>query len=643
MKRAIWSICLLGIWASFFCAGPEGPKTAKGQVQGKAGKSDFVAGYIASEKKGYIARPCGFDMNRNGILGEPADRLVGDGKTADPDGDGVAEDILYVDAVAGSDDSGDGSTAKPFKTIQKAIDSADGPADGAEDIICISGVFHEALTLKKGGVPGHYAHDGFEFPSNPVMIVGWDKDGDGEYPPYDKDDVAVLDGKNGQIELAINNKPHGVGYWEMAHLTMRNYGDSGRHPRPNGGICLRGKSKADAQSHIYVHDVEFRGIAKGAESESFVLVISFFPAKAGAQTPPLRHVAFINNLFHEYGSYAFRGGVHHGGPFRFQNNSLKMHGPEGDKLKLAFRAYESGWKLWGRITGIEVLDNVVDGNPAAWGAKAYAAGIGACGGTQDWTIRGNVLIDLWSNIYMQADAGAPYIQDTPVDKVVIDRNLICNTYEGWTYQPRAITISSGLPGSPVTAIVKDVTITNNFISSTTGFDSGILCGGGNYAGPHPGKITIAGNTIVGPFGPFGFSVAQHGIAVWTESKFRPQNFVIKNNIITNTYQGKRNLGVNYAPTGWIAAGNVYDGASAFIWDKRIIGLDEWKKATGQDAGSKYAKPTFVDAAGGDLHLAPGDKSVAGVGVDITDITRVDFDGEPRSAENPTAGADAPRR
>ena len=49
---------------------------------------------FADEPRGYTARPCGFDMNRNGILGEPADRLVGDGATADPDGDGVNEDFF---------------------------------------------------------------------------------------------------------------------------------------------------------------------------------------------------------------------------------------------------------------------------------------------------------------------------------------------------------------------------------------------------------------------------------------------------------------------------------------------------------------------------------------------------------------------
>lgn len=65
-------------------------------------------------------------MDRNGVIGEPADRLVGDGKTGDPDGDGGEEDILYVDSETGSDAAGDGSSRSPFATIQKALDAADG-------------------------------------------------------------------------------------------------------------------------------------------------------------------------------------------------------------------------------------------------------------------------------------------------------------------------------------------------------------------------------------------------------------------------------------------------------------------------------------------------------------------------------------
>ncbi len=74
----------------------------------------------ADSPRGYHARPCGFDMNRNGTIGEPADRLVGDGATADPDADGVDEDIYYVDSASGSDTTGDGSAGKPHQTISQA-------------------------------------------------------------------------------------------------------------------------------------------------------------------------------------------------------------------------------------------------------------------------------------------------------------------------------------------------------------------------------------------------------------------------------------------------------------------------------------------------------------------------------------------
>ena len=139
-------------------------------------EKDFIARFVTAAGKGYVARPCGFDMDRNGLLGEASDRRVADGKTRDPDGDGVEEDILYVDADRGRDDTGDGSPDRPFRSIQKALDSADGPDDGAEDIIATAGTFHESVTIRHGGAAGHYVRDNFQFPNNPTMIVGWDWD-----------------------------------------------------------------------------------------------------------------------------------------------------------------------------------------------------------------------------------------------------------------------------------------------------------------------------------------------------------------------------------------------------------------------------------------------------------------------------------
>src|SRR5262245_52206611 len=87
-------------------------------------------------KVGYLSRPCGFDMNRNGIFGEAADCHVCDGKTTDPDGDGVAEDLSYVDCEAGVDSPDCGAPGKPCRTLAEAWRKVDGPGDGAEDIVC---------------------------------------------------------------------------------------------------------------------------------------------------------------------------------------------------------------------------------------------------------------------------------------------------------------------------------------------------------------------------------------------------------------------------------------------------------------------------------------------------------------------------
>ena len=248
---------------------------------------------LIPEGKGYTPRACGFDMNRNGIIGEPEDRLVADGTTNDPDGDGIDEDIIYVCSETGANWPNDGSVDKPVRTIQYALEIADGPEDGAEDIICISGTFNESIYLIKGGVPGNYERDGFQFPKNPTMIVGWDRDGDGEYPPYDKDDIAVLDGQN-RLDMAITNRPNKVSYVELAHLTITNYGrqpdNTLRDQVDRGAIRLSGIGTG-RQSHLYIHDVEFQAVNKSAPSESGTIVVSFW-----SRENTLQHVAFINNF-----------------------------------------------------------------------------------------------------------------------------------------------------------------------------------------------------------------------------------------------------------------------------------------------------------------------------------------------------------
>ncbi len=576
-------------------------------------------------QKGYVARPCGLDMNRNGILGEAADALVGDGVTKDVDGDGVEEDILYVDSETGSDESGDGSPQKPFKTIQKALDAADGPADGAEDIICISGTFHEALSLTQGGVAGHYERDGFQFPSNPFMIVGWDRDRDGQYPPYDKDDVAVLDGRD-ELNIAITNKPNKVSFVEMAHLTIKRYGNTRRQGRPDRGAIRFSGVGSGRQSHLYVHDVEIVDVITRGGGGSNTITISFWSRKN-----TITDIAVINTLIDGLGCFGFRGAPHNGsGRFRFQNLTIKFRALPGGGA--------SGWKLWEQHSGVEILDCVLDGDVRNWKIGRGPVGVVVCQCAQDWTIRGNIFKDLRCAVFLQGTSKG-YCTVRPVSNIVIDRNVIRQTYDKWPFYPVGIRIGSG---ATTTGTTGDVTITNNFISTTTGLGSAIQSQAGNHTGPQPGTITIAGNTLYGPFFYFGIFISR-----WASFpqipyiKFPQDDFVIKNNIIANTGGYNRNVGVNYAPKNLLANGNLYDDAG-FLWDNKIRdNFADWQRATAQDANSRTGKAAFVDAAAGDFHLKKEDAAAKGVGVDITGITKVDIDGQPRSAAKPAAGADVP--
>jgi|GEM_PF-5985002 hypothetical protein len=74
-----------------------------------AGQSELAAaaagGAVLSEFSlpdhiGYVARPCGFDLDRDGDEGEPADCILGREGVTDPDGDGIDEVFIYVDCGA---------------------------------------------------------------------------------------------------------------------------------------------------------------------------------------------------------------------------------------------------------------------------------------------------------------------------------------------------------------------------------------------------------------------------------------------------------------------------------------------------------------------------------------------------------------
>jgi len=573
---------------------------------------------------GYTARSCGFDMNRNGIIGEAADCNVCDGVTTDPDGDSTNEDLIYTNASTGNDSTGDGSFATPYKTIQKALDVADGPGDGAEDIICIAGTFtNEKLSITQSGVTGNYTRDSFEFPNNPLMIVGTDGDNDGSYPPFDTDDTAVMDGAPTD-GIAIDNLTNRDSYLEFAHFTIQDYSGA----TSSSAFQVMGGDTPDL-SHIYIHDMELKNINKDQTGLSGHIVFTMFSGDAA-----LTHFAIINVDVDQYGGYFMRG-TPVGSDFRFKDLTLTVNGLDNAD---GF----AGFKLWFESSGIEVLDSLFDANLGAWtpDAGTFSFGIGVFDCSQNWTIRGNKFIDFKDPIVIDPFSAGACLSRT-VDGIVIDQNNMTLTTDTWSQinspfnNPRGVVIWDG-PNTTTTVI--DVTITNNMFSSQDAWGACVSSQAGNNSGTQLGTITIAGNTCYGPFetdlGGYG------GIRINDNANSNPQNnYVIKNNIIANT-GGDDNISVDYAPSNFIADGNVYDDSDGFTWNGSIEATFAlWKTATSQDANSSACDPTLVSPAGANLHLDGADACATGAGVDITSITTVDFDGDTRVATNSDVGAD----
>src|SRR5580693_7406691 len=79
---------------------------------------NFAAAAQGAAARGYNARACGFDLNHNGIFGEPADCHLCDGTTTDPYGDGNPPNLVYVSCQTGADGPSCGSPGNPCASIQ---------------------------------------------------------------------------------------------------------------------------------------------------------------------------------------------------------------------------------------------------------------------------------------------------------------------------------------------------------------------------------------------------------------------------------------------------------------------------------------------------------------------------------------------
>jgi hypothetical protein len=585
---------------------------------------------VWSQPRGYQSRASGFDQSFGGRLCD------GQGDSAsttgeDVDGNGVADRQVYVDLTSGTNNSSCGLPGSPCRTNTYAQAGSNGgvaggpignPATNQIQAICFRGTGRETVTLSRSGAAGFYERPAtgsqaraFRYPRYPFILSGWDSNNNGSYPPHDPADVAVLDGSAGGSSLPWAILNSGQQRFELAHFTARNYGltcgNEGGFMKVVGGI--------PSPEYLYLHDVVIEDVIAGCPNGPGLIVFWLYPDGSLA-----RYLAMENITANRVGSWVIRGAGAEieFGPYRFQNFSVTVRGASGDLTSLL--------KLWSYLTGIEVLDSIFNANPTAWSPNigsppTVGLGLDAC--TRDWTVRNNELIDFKISVILTSFNEA--CGSRTLDNVRIDRNIIRNTYAPWQFLDLGIWIWAG---GGTSGHVEKIWITNNFLSSSAGWEACILS---EATGTSSGTVTIAGNTCYG-------AINRHaGIVIGNptggQSPSGLQNYVIRNNIIAGT-QGGLNIATYYNLTGLASDGNAYDPQGSFLRSGASQTLAQWRSAFGGDQSSKQCAPAFVGASSGNFRLSPTDSCARGAGVGMASITSWDIDGSPRSGTAPSIGA-----
>jgi len=585
----------------------------------------FISLAIAEngDPRGYVARACGFDLDDDGIVGEASDDCTicdgdtGDGTfTVDPDGDSTEEDINFVDSATGTDDTtcgwpgdlGDGGpTEHPCATVQWVLDGSntaytkkfDGPGDGAEDIMCVAGSFTDiTMTLSQSGrTTTHTARNSHEYPADPTMIIGWDQDGDGSYPPFDTDDTALFTRTTGSPGGFITT---GISYIEIAHLKYVDY----------GGTQWAGRG--ENVNHHYLHDIELVDYNRGRTFSSSTRIFGGF-------NDNLDWMAIENFSTTNQNAWFWRGGSDDSNNWRFSEVTVTFFGSATAGVGIV--------KWWGTNNFNTIENSIFDSQAGLWRVLGTSTGLSVPQCSQDWIIRNNKFDEWFHSISLQP-AASGFCDTREIKNVLIDGNLITTDFAPFS-SGSGMRILNRQNGPTATFIGENIKIVNNFFFNTVNQAHGINDENSRTGAASVGDITIAGNTFHGTY---------TGNVIDVDADINPiDDYTIKNNIFSaNT---GNDIAIQHAPSIIDFDGNVFSGSS-WHWNGTTTGsFDTWKTLTGEDANSTVCDPTYVDVATGDLHLDPSDTCATDAGVDITAITTVDIDGDTRLSVNADAGAD----
>lgn len=421
----------------------------------------------------YVPRPCGLDLDQDGIRGETEDCFICNG--------GGFSDEVYVDCENGLDSLDCGSPTSPCLSLSHALTR---PVVGPRTV-CGTGVCPaDGLRINEGGAPlaylvpasGNQEAD-WLYPASPVRIIGWDKNADGSYPPVDDTEPFVLDGENTANWAFVRPAAH----LEIAHFEARRYNNERGNLQIGGGFLDPG---GDA-SFLLVHDAWFNNINQ-KPTFSGTIFLRLFGSEG------LEYVSFENNLLWDIGGYLNRGDAGNGaGPIRWQGNDIEFKSCFGGTPECAsFQPTRDGAvttvaKLWGHfgrepnpeandpgLVGFEFVDNFVDCSLADgdWNSIDGCRGVNLAQCSQYGVVKGNTFID--TNIAVAiVGSSSGYCGDRPSSGHKIENNLIRSS---WWDAPFGILTGNGSSPSH-NARVGDVDIIDNHLEGNGWGNGGENC------------------------------------------------------------------------------------------------------------------------------------------------------------------------
>lgn len=613
-------------------------------------------GAADSMGRGYTSRPCGFDWDMDGTVGEAngdcdviCRDTAGTGpQTSDLDSDGDSEEEYYVDCDGGSD-SDTGGPDDPFLTITFALSQADGVLDSAEDIICFTGTCpntdvnlvppngDEAQSYWTKTAEGNQVRD-FRYPQDPGGIFGWDTDADGEYPPYDTDDTSIIDG-TGLIDT-FHNFDFSNDYFQVGHFSVDNF--AYHAGRGTDTKIFSGSSP----EYFRVHDIEIDSWNEGGCADGDTRMINNgMSAVYGAY----ENVDF-NDVQGKFmrGAAASWGGepsIKYGGPargpIRLQNLSVTIKGmwnkAQDDYCQTDSDNAVNLGRSWGKGTGYEIIDNRFDANMDNWFSEEIVSHTGhtmsQC--MQDWDVINNYYKDFSRILTIDAgtDGSCVIAQGGRVTKDAnVERNEWVNTY------PRIVSslVSPVYVGNPDCSdgnvFDGSLRVVNNMITTHSGgyikYGMFLTYGSTTDSSTTTGETLIANNTFnidnkASPKSPI-IVVTQTDCATPFDHPIR-----MYNNIINGLEPGERAVSIS----GWdgllSADYNVYENVDAWYWyGAKKTTLADWRTATGDEANSDTCAPTFV--ASTDFHLDSSDTCAQNNAISLAGDFTNDIDDETRS-------------